>query len=304
MIVAVYGIARNEQHNVAGWAESARDADYIVLLDTGSTDRTPERAIMAGATVHEHDLEPFRFDVARNTALGLVPDDVDVCVVLDLDERLEPGWRDELEAMWPDGAVHCTVRFTNGEQSTLEYLMPRAHPRHGTVWHMPAHEHFTCPGGVSVIENMVITHRQTPKDRPARDMPLLELAVAENPNDPRAAYYYARQLYYANDWNAARPAFERYLTLSHFDQERAEACLFMAVMVWPEAKERWLLRACFEAPQRREPWAHLARHYAEVGNQYGARFAAERARSIVKRPDNQFHCEPWAWDDEALLAYA
>jgi glycosyltransferase involved in cell wall biosynthesis len=303
VIVAVYGIAKDEAHNVAGWVESAAGADHVVLVDTGSSDDTMELARDAGALVHRVSVSPWRFDTARNTALALVPADVDVCVVLDMDERLEPGWREALEAAWYGwGAVHCTVQFAAGDDITLRYTMPRAHPRHGTVWKMPAHEHFATEGPVTVAEGMVITHRQSPKDRPGRDLPLLQLAARENPTDPRAAYYLARQYHYANDWVASRAEFERYLTLGGWDQERSEACLFMARMVWPDQMERWLLRACFEAPQRREPWAHLAKHYAGLGDQPGVDYAVSRARAIGLRADNQFHCEPWAWDDNQLEA--
>ena len=39
MKIAVYAIAKNEEAFVTRWVESAADADYVVLLDTGSSDR-------------------------------------------------------------------------------------------------------------------------------------------------------------------------------------------------------------------------------------------------------------------------
>src|SRR5205807_433889 len=87
--VAVYAIARDEEAHVARWAASAAGADVRIVVDTGSTDATVSRALSSGIAVHCISVEPFRYDEARNRALDLVPDDVDVCMPLDLDEVLE-----------------------------------------------------------------------------------------------------------------------------------------------------------------------------------------------------------------------
>ena len=105
--IAVYAIARNEEHHVERWAASARDADTTVLVDTGSSDRTVQRARKLGVVVHEARIVPYRYDVARNRALALVPDDIDFCVSLDLDEVLAPGWRTCLENAWRQGRRGC-----------------------------------------------------------------------------------------------------------------------------------------------------------------------------------------------------
>ncbi len=41
----------------------------------------------------EEIITPWRFDVARNKSLNLLPDDVDICVCTDLDEVFNKGWR-------------------------------------------------------------------------------------------------------------------------------------------------------------------------------------------------------------------
>ena len=51
-------------------ADSAADADYRIVADTGSTDDTVERLSRVGVTVHKIAVKPWRFDVARNTAMG------------------------------------------------------------------------------------------------------------------------------------------------------------------------------------------------------------------------------------------
>ena len=42
MKIAVYTIALNEEQFVETWYESAKNADYLLIADTGSTDATIE----------------------------------------------------------------------------------------------------------------------------------------------------------------------------------------------------------------------------------------------------------------------
>jgi len=53
MKIAVYTITKIEAHFVPRWFESCRDADELVILDTGSTDNTVGVARGLGITVME-----------------------------------------------------------------------------------------------------------------------------------------------------------------------------------------------------------------------------------------------------------
>jgi glycosyltransferase involved in cell wall biosynthesis len=100
MRIAVYTIALNEEKVVDRWFESCKDADVLLVADTGSTDKTIELLRERGVTVVSIKVDPWRFDVARNAALAHLPEDVDVCVSLDMDEYLDWGWRRALESTW------------------------------------------------------------------------------------------------------------------------------------------------------------------------------------------------------------
>ena len=99
MKIAVYTIAKNEIAHVARWAESCKQADHRFILDTGSTDNTRQAAIDLGIDVISRQFDPFRFDHARNFSLACLPEDIDICISLDMDEMLQPGWRQALEAI-------------------------------------------------------------------------------------------------------------------------------------------------------------------------------------------------------------
>ena len=89
--ICVYAISKNEERFVKTWAESMSEADKMIVLDTGSTDGTVEQLRACGAEVHTAHIDPWRFDTARNRSLALVPEDYDICVCTDLDERFHPG---------------------------------------------------------------------------------------------------------------------------------------------------------------------------------------------------------------------
>src|SRR5690348_8705571 len=111
MKVAVYTIALNEAAHAERWASSCAEADYRIVADTGSTDGTVEALEAQGVTVHRIAVRPWRFDLARNAAMALIPADVDVCCTMDMDMFLDPGWRPRLEAAWREDttALYCRL---------------------------------------------------------------------------------------------------------------------------------------------------------------------------------------------------
>ena len=60
---------------------------------TNRATRYTEKLTRAGVTVHRIAVRPWRFDIARNATIALIPDDVDVCCSMDMDMFLDPGWR-------------------------------------------------------------------------------------------------------------------------------------------------------------------------------------------------------------------
>ena len=64
--ICVYAISKNEEPFVDRWYDSVKDADYVVVCDTGSTDQTIDKLTNLGATVYSITVSPWRFDEARN----------------------------------------------------------------------------------------------------------------------------------------------------------------------------------------------------------------------------------------------
>lgn len=68
MKISVYAIAKDERKFCGRWMESMKEADEVVVLDTGSTDGTAETLRSLGAKVAVREIRPWRFDAARNRA--------------------------------------------------------------------------------------------------------------------------------------------------------------------------------------------------------------------------------------------
>ena len=50
-----------------------------------------------------------------------MPSDVDICVSLDLDEVLEPGWRQEIERVWQPDTTRLWYYFDWGSNIKFKY---------------------------------------------------------------------------------------------------------------------------------------------------------------------------------------
>ncbi len=227
--IAVYGICLNEEKHVDRFLDAVQDADLIVIADTGSTDGTVEAFKRRGVTPHAISIKPWRFDEARNAALDLVPDDVDICVSLDLDEVIMPGWRRVLERAWrkaPINHVYYTHAWSKDVTGLWHNLLDnRIHARHGFAWRYPCHETIHAlgvPEHIGVVRHLRIEHWPDASKSRGGYLPLLELAAKEDPDLPRHAFYLGREYYFLERWTDALAEFRRFMDLSD-KPDRGEA---------------------------------------------------------------------------------
>jgi glycosyltransferase involved in cell wall biosynthesis len=101
-------IARDEEERLPAALRSVEFCDEVVVVDSGSRDRTVELARAAGARVIEHDWPGF--GAQRNLALDNATSDW--ILEIDADERITPQLRAEIEAFLADppaGIDICAV---------------------------------------------------------------------------------------------------------------------------------------------------------------------------------------------------
>lgn len=309
--IAVYSIAKNEAKHIARWAESAKDADVLLILDTGSEDDTVKIAKESGVTVHKKKYKTFKFDEARNDALNLIPDDVDFCFSVDVDEILHEGWREQLEKAIEENpnATQFGYLFINSklEDGTPLQSWERVniHARHGSKWVWPIHEMLEVTPSIRASSGVVSEHLPD-RTKPRNYLPMLEQAVKDLPEDTRMSFYYGRELFYVQRLEECAVELKRYLDLGGWSYERSEAMVMIAKCE-PENAEVWLFRACAETPDRREPFVELAElYYSEQRWQCGLGMANRAVSMTRKHPAYITEDKAWnffIYDIAALCAH-
>lgn len=319
MKVTVYAISKNEEKFAARWAKSMKEADCVVVLDTGSADGTVNALEKAGVTVKSAVIEPWRFDKARNESLMLVPPDTDVCVCTDLDEVFEEGWREKLEKSWKPGAKQGRYRYiwshTGDGKPGVEFYIEKAHVLQGFKWVNPVHEILEYSGkgySSATLSGVTLHHYPDSGKSRASYLPLLELAVKENPFNDRNVHYLGREYMFYGKYDKAIETLERHLTLpsATWADERAASMRYIARcrlgLGQTALAEAWFMRAAAEAPNVREAYVEYARMLFDMKNWHGAIFWLEKALEIKNRSKSYIN-EPSSWGalpyDLISLAY-
>lgn len=299
MKIAVYTIALNESHFIERWAESCKEAEYRLIVDTGSTDDTIEVAQKFGCHTASIVVKPWRFDDARNAALALLPDDIDYCISLDADEVLMPGWREAFNELDPTVTRprYKYVWSSNPDGSErLTFGGDKIHARHGYRWTHPVHEIITPTGQeIEGWVNVDMRHYPDPTKSRGQYLSLLEQSVKEDPNDDRNLFYLGREYMFYGRHDDAIPCLLKHLEMSKWAPERSTGMRYLARCTGN--KEHWYLRACAEAPERREPWNDISFMYYEQGNWSASYATALRCLSIENKP-MEYLCEPEAWGSQ------
>jgi len=307
--VGIYGPALNEIKHVDAWFESCREADVICIADTGSTDGTRERLLELGVTVTTVAIMPWRFDLAFNLAMSLLPRDVDICIRLDMDERLQPGWRSALDAAWTKTTTRLRYPYvwnwnpdgTAGRQ----WYGDRIHARSGYYWMGHTHEGLCAriPEVQTWTDDLKIWQFPDSKDKRG-DLALLKECVNEWPHDARLRAYLAREYLYQGQTQDSTRTYKEFLAMSWDPVERGQAMINLATLD-SDNREFWLRMAQRECPGHREPLVNLAQLYYERRDWPRCYAAAEDALKITQHPMD-YTCTPeaWGWQPHDLLSIA
>lgn len=295
--VYVYAICKNEEQFVSRYMASMGEADGIYILDTGSTDNTVQKLREEGAFVTQEEIVPWRFDTARNRSLELVPEDGDICVCTDLDECFLPGWREQVEKSWAQGADQLRYKyvwsFTPDGKENVVFYADKIHARKGFFWKHPVHEVITFLGAQPrrvLCENMQLNHYPDLGKSRGQYLPLLELAVREDPHDDRNQHYLGREYLFHGEWDQCIRTLKAHLKMpsATWKDERCQSLRYIARAYGEKGdryqQERYLLRAAAEAPHMREGWLDLAQFYYRDMNWPAVLFFCDRALEIRDRP--------------------
>lgn len=213
--ICVYAISKNEEKFAHRWYESMKEADAVVVLDTGSTDNTASVLRSLGATVEVKEIKPWRFDVARNESLKLVPEDCNILVCTDLDEVLEPGWAEKLRQAWKPGVQRGEYMYAwSHSKSGEEYRVFKYNKVHSRdwIWVYPVHEALWNKNTKTIdysqedaiwLSGIKLHHYPDQEKSRSSYLGLLELRELENPDDLTTKVYLACEYSYHNLYDKA-----------------------------------------------------------------------------------------------------
>lgn len=259
--IAVYGICLNEEKFVERWLNTADEADIIIVGDTGSNDKTKELLLKnPKVSLYDISIKPFRFDLARNSILNLIPNDFDICVSLDFDEYFEKGWREKLEKSWKKDATRLSYLYQWSENEN-DYLIQanKIHARHLYYWKNPVHEVLKIKNNNEKIEFSDFKMYHKGDHQKSRDQyrELLEISYKENKDDPAVVNWLARVLFYENDERCVN-LFKEFLNLNGTDIEKASAMVCLSKF---EKTEYWLQNAILVLPTFKTSRIELLKFY-------------------------------------------
>ena len=188
--VCVYAICKNEAKFINRWLESMKEADSIYVLDTGSVDDSVKLLKKAGVHVKKKNIKPWRFDIAREESLKMVPDDADICVCTDIDEVFNKGWREKLESSWKkDETTRVSYTYNwsldKNNKPEISFYIDKIHSRNNYTWIHPVHEVLTYTGNdlenKIIVDDIVLNHYPDKNKSRGSYLSLLELSVKEDP---------------------------------------------------------------------------------------------------------------------------
>ena len=247
--ICTYAMCKNEIQFVDKWLENiwnnGQGSDYITVLDTGSTDGTYERLLQKSQDLGIPDghfileqkiIEPWRFDVARNESMKLIPDKslIDVCFSIDLDEIVDEKFWDDLRQMVYKHPMFMRIYYkyawshdANGNPEWT-FWYDKVHSPVGWEWVYPVHEVLTCncwseyDGVIHYLNKDIIYVHHYPDNTRARSsyLPLLKIRAEEWPNDLTGRYYLVREYYYYRMWEELKD--ECYKVLQIPDKEHQD----------------------------------------------------------------------------------
>lgn len=266
-------IVKNEQQVLARCLDSVKDGvDEIIIMDTGSTDRTKE---IAGEYTDKVFETPWinDFSDARNKAFAKAT--MDYQMWLDADDVLPPEELEkllELKRLMPADIDMVTMKYyTHFDEndrpvatSTRERLFRR---QKDYKWIDPVHECIPLSGNL-LHSDIVIHHRQPPREGlSTRNLDIYEALETKGERlTPRQQYYFARELQDHGNYAKAVYYFEGFLDEGKgWVEDNIGACNALGVCYRLLGRENKSLESLLRSFRYDAPRAQLC---CEVGYHY------------------------------------
>ena len=250
MKLSVSMIVKNEESCLKNALESVKDADEIIVVDTGSSDKTCEIARQYTDKVYENEYKwEDSFCKARNYSLTKCTGEW--ILIIDADETLEPNGikkiKDAIANIKDKNQKTINLRTVANITNNLHYST-RVFKRCPEIfWKGDIHNHLSVAETNKSDITIVYKYSDAHKNDPDRALRILTKVLKENPKVVREAFYLAREYYYRKDWTTAVYWYKDYLTRAYWGPEWAEAWLMLSRCYWNLRKLDDAKDACLQA---------------------------------------------------------
>lgn len=241
--IGVVMIVKNEEAMLSRCLESVKGADEIIIVDTGSIDKTKEIAGNFTKSIFDFPWVDD-FATARNFAISKAS--TDFLLSIDADEVLEEGGiqkiRDYLTT-YKKNVVGIKMK-----SSIHQYHVPRLFKRSSEIF-FKGRIHEVINTTDYDKSNITITYGTSPAHLldPGRSLRILKKCVVEEPMNTRHLFYLGREYGYMKNWPKAIEVFERYLQLATWLPERADAYFMLALCYWNSQQGEMARKNCLLA---------------------------------------------------------
>lgn len=305
--VSLCMIVKNEEQTLAGCLSSVCDlVDEIVILDTGSTDRTKAIARQFDAAVYDFVWEDD-FAKARNRAFELATQEY--IFWLDADDILLPEDRLKFRALvsalpWQTDAVSMTYSLARDEYGNITASLRRnrlVRRSCGFSWVGIVHEYLDVYGNF-LHSDICVTHDRQHMNS-SRNLQIYERRFADGESfTPRDQFYFANELFEHRQWERAAEQYECFLAGNEgWVEDKISACgraaeCYHELKDMPRAKQKALQSFSYALP-RAENCCRLGMFYLSENNYADAVWWYKLAAGLTPPADShailQHAC--WTW---------
>lgn len=235
-------IVKNEEALLSRCLESVKEADEIIVVDTGSSDSTVEIAKKYTDKVYTDFIWNDSFADARNHAKSKATGDY--ILSIDADEFCHDFQKVCKAVESNQDSYDCTlIAETTGQK----HLFPRLFKNSTDIYWVGAiHNHLNV--GNSASCDVEITYGSSPAHAqdPQRALRILEKEAAK-PGVSRELYYLGREYMYFRRYAEATKTLGKYVQISNFLLEKADAFLLMSQAYWQQGLGDDARDACLQA---------------------------------------------------------
>ena len=222
-------IVKNEEELLARCLNSVKDlVDEIVIVDSGSTDKTLEIAKSFGAKIFYFEW-CNDFSKARNFAFSKATSDY--ILWLDADDVMPKPTLQYLVKNKKKLNADCymlkyDIAFFDGKPTFSYYRERILKNCKSAIWQGRVHECIAPFGKVEYL-NCAIEHRKTKFVQTDRNLKIYKQLKKERELLPREQYYYARELYDHKKYKQAIKEFEKFVSAKQGWKENIIDALYL-----------------------------------------------------------------------------